>query len=87
MATLTGFFSLIGASIKSDLIAVYEYLKEIYNNGNIDYASAITLLVVTCVLSVFFVMFPRTIIIVCFVVWRMYSHVVNEDDYDDEDDR
>lgn len=85
MATLTGFFSLVGASIKADLIAVFEYLKSIYNHGDIDYASTITLLVVTCVLSFFFVMFPRTIIIICFVVWRMYSHVVNEDDYDEDD--
>ena len=86
MATRTGFFSLVGASIKADLIAVFEYFKSIYNHGDIDYASAVTTLVVICVLSFFFVMFPRTIIIVCFVIWRMYAHVVDEDDYGDEDD-
>ena len=84
MTALTGFFSLIGTSIKADVIAIYEYFKSIYNDGDIDYAVAVTTLVVICTLSFAFIMFPRTLIIACFIIWRIYTHISDDDDDEEE---
>lgn len=84
MAAITDFFSFIYNAIKKDLLASVEYIKDVYNDGDVDWLTFVMFIVCLSIGLMAFIMFPRVAIVVSFVMWRLYDRMDNNNDEDEE---
>ena len=67
--------------IASDIKALWEFFKELYNDDGGKISLVLAIIVITCGLIIVFT-FPRMILVGIFIAWRLCK--VDEDDTNDE---
>ena len=75
------FVRFVAKAIASDMKALWEFFKELYNDDGGKISLVLAIIAITCGLIIVFT-FPRMVLVGIFIAWRLSR--ADEDDTDNE---
>lgn len=71
-------FKLAGSALVEDLRSLWDLVRYVWHDGEIDIVNAASLLLGITAVVLFF-MFPKTSLILAAIVWRIWAQAEDED--------